>query len=335
MQDDLPRVGFVGLGSMGTPMCRRLVAHGYPVAAYDIDASRIAALVQDGAHAAASLSALGSRCPIVLLSLPNSEIIHEVVLGTDGLSASMLTGSVLIDLSSARPAATRTIADALRARGIAMLDAPVSGGVPRAREGTLAIMVGGERTIFERCLPILKALSSVQFYLGPAGMGHLAKALNNLLSATTLASAAEVVLMAARAGLDPAEFIAVVNASTGRSNSTEVKFPRYILPRTFDDGFALALMDKDVQIALAAAGELDIPLPISAVIGQLWRDAAQAGLGSAGHTRIYEYLEARLASPMLPVKSGADGGAKGRGGGRKRKARSPAASEATRAPHVP
>ncbi len=297
-QDGAPRLGFVGLGNMGAPMCERLLAHGYHVDAFDIDPTRGAALADAGAHAAASLSELGGLCDVVLLSLPNSEIIEEVVLGPGGLERSMHQGNVLIDLSSARPASTRLIARALAGRGIAMLDAPVSGGVPRARDGTLTVMVGGDQPTFERCRPILEALSSAQFYVGPAGAGDLTKALNNLLSATTLASATEVVLLAQRAGLDPVQFIAIVNASTGRSNSTEVKFPRYILTRTFADGFALGLMDKDVQIALGAAADAGMHLPISDAVGQLWRDAAQAGLGAAGHTRLYEFLEARLASEL-------------------------------------
>jgi 3-hydroxyisobutyrate dehydrogenase len=297
------KLGFVGLGNMGTPMCSRLLARGYPVDAFDIDSSRVAALAEAGAHPAASLATLGASSDIVLLSLPNSDIIEEIVLSPGGLGDAMRPGSALIDLSSARPASTRHIAAALAARNITMLDAPVSGGVPRARDGTLTVMAGGDQATFERCRPILEALSSALFYVGPSGAGDLTKALNNLLSATTLASAAEVVLMAERAGLDPAQFVAVINASTGRSNSTEVKFPRYILPRTFADGFALGLMDKDVQIALGAATELGIHLPIGTVVAWLWHAAAQADLEAAGHTRIYEYLEAQLTEDPPATES--------------------------------
>jgi 3-hydroxyisobutyrate dehydrogenase len=172
-----------------------------------------------------------------------------------------------------------------------MLDAPVSGGVLRAREGTLAMMVGGERQIFEQQLELLQSFGKQIFYIGGHGTGHLTKALNNLLSATTLTSAAEVVLLGIRAGLDPAVLIEVVNASTGRSNSTEVKFPRFILTRTFDDGFALALMSKDLNTALGVAEELDFPLAIGSVVNQLWQAALNQGLGKEGHTTIYKFLE--------------------------------------------
>ena len=290
----LPLLGFIGLGNMGGPMCLRLLEHGYQVEVFDIDAARVAQFVEGGAKAAPSLTQLGAECEVVLLSLPTSAIIEEVVFGPGGLAPAMLTGSVLIDLSSAQPSSTRRIASALATRGIAMLDAPVSGGVPRARDGTLAVMVGGDRAVFERCRSILEAISTAQFHVGSVGAGDLVKSLNNLLSSITLASAAEVVLLAERAGLDPAQFIEVVNTSSGRSNSTEVKFPRYILPRTFADGFALALMNKDVQIALQAAAELDYPLPIGSVVAQLWRTAADAGFAQEGHTAIYRYLEDRL-----------------------------------------
>ncbi len=298
-----PRLGFVGLGNMGAPICLRLLQRGYQVTVFDIARERMTPLVEAGAQAADALAALGATCDVILLSLPASDIIEEVTLGPEGLAQAMRPGSALIDLSSAQPSSTRRIASALASRGVSMLDAPVSGGVPRARDGSLTVMAGGDRAAFERHRPILEAFSSAQFHVGPAGAGDLVKALNNLLSATTLASAAEVVLLAERAGLDPERFIEVVNTSSGRSNSTEVKFPRYILPRSFADGFALALMDKDVRIAMQAAAELDTPLPIGSLVAQIWRAAADAGFAHQGHTALYAYLEERLrdTAPRSPA----------------------------------
>lgn len=293
-QHDAPRLGFVGLGNMGAPMCLRLLQREYQVDVFDIVRERMASIVEAGARAADSLAAIGAACDVILLSLPSSDIIEDVVLGPEGLATAMRPGSAIIDLSSAQPSSTRRIASALADRGVSMLDAPVSGGVPRARDGSLTVMVGGDRADFERCRPILEAFSNAQFHVGPVGAGDLVKALNNLLSATTLASAAEVVMLAERAGLDPQLFVEVVNTSSGRSNSTEVKFPRYILPRTFADGFALALMNKDAQIAIQAAAELDVPLRIGSLVAQIWREAAEAGFSQQGHTAIYTYLEERL-----------------------------------------
>jgi 3-hydroxyisobutyrate dehydrogenase-like beta-hydroxyacid dehydrogenase len=172
-----------------------------------------------------------------------------------------------------------------------MLDAPVSGGVSSARSGELTVMVGGEREMYERYRPLLRMIGEKVFHVGGTGTGHLAKALNNLLSATTLASAAEAVLLGERAGLAPEALIEVVNASTGRSNSTEVKFPRYILNEAFDSGFSTALYEKDVNIALEAAAEEGFPMPLGDKVGELWHSAVEAGYGPEDHTRIYSFVE--------------------------------------------
>jgi 3-hydroxyisobutyrate dehydrogenase-like beta-hydroxyacid dehydrogenase len=172
-----------------------------------------------------------------------------------------------------------------------MLDAPVSGGVLRAREGTLSIMVGGKRAVYEKYRGLLESFGDKIFYVGDHGAGHLVKALNNLLSATTLASAAEAALLARRAGVAPDAFVEVINASNGRSYSTEVKFSRYILNRTFDDGFALGLMSKDLKIALETAAEMEFPMPIGSALAQIWELAMARGYGQENHTAIYAFLE--------------------------------------------
>jgi 3-hydroxyisobutyrate dehydrogenase-like beta-hydroxyacid dehydrogenase len=173
-----------------------------------------------------------------------------------------------------------------------MLDAPVSGGVPRAEEGNLAVMVGGEEGIFEEHRAVLEAFSARIFYVGGSGTGHMAKAANNLLSATTLASAAEAVLLGERAGLDPVTLVEIINASSGRSASTEVKFPRYVLNRAFNDGFTISLMNKDVRVALDTASELGFPTIMGTAVGQVWQAAVAQGFGGEGHTAIYAFLEA-------------------------------------------
>ncbi len=172
-----------------------------------------------------------------------------------------------------------------------MLDAPVSVGVLRAEVGELAVMVGGEPGVFEGCRAVLEAFSARIFYVGESGSGHMAKALNNLMTATTLASAAEAVLLGERAGLDPEKLVEIINASSGRSASTEVKFPRYVLNGAFDDGFATSLMNKDVGIALDAASELRFPTIMGSVVGQVWRAAVARGFGGKGHTAIYSFLD--------------------------------------------
>ncbi len=286
-----PKLGLIGLGNIGEPMCRQLIKGGYEVSVYDVGSEAVAQLGDTAAEPAASPKALASVADVVLLSLPNSAVVEEVVLGEDGLLESLSAGKVVIDTSSSKPSSTRTISERLAEAGIDMLDAPVSGGVMKAREGTLAVMVGGRREVFERCSPILRAFGGQIFFVGDPGAGHLAKALNNLLSATTLASAAEAVILAERAGLSPDLFVKVINASNGRSYSTEVKFPKYILDRSFDDGFATALMSKDLKIALEAAAEIDFPMLIGSTVAQVWQAAVAQGNGAKSHTQIYAFLE--------------------------------------------
>ncbi len=286
-----PTLGFVGLGNIGAPICQCLLNSGYDVTVYDVDPDAMARFDGGPARLACSLAGLASSVDAVILSLPNSAVVEGVVFGDGGLSEGLSEGKVLIDTSSSKPSSTRRLSARLGDMGVQLLDAPVSGGVARAKEGKLAVMVGGEKEAFERYRGLLSAFGSQVFYVGESGAGHLTKAINNLISATTLASAAEAVLLGVRAGLDPAKIIEVVNASSGRSNSTETKFPRHILNGAFDDGFAVGLMNKDVKIALETAAELDQPMLIGASVGQVWQAAMAQGYAPEGHTAIYAFLE--------------------------------------------
>ena len=285
-----PRIGFVGLGNIGFPMCRRLLESGYEVLAYDANPEAVSRLEDTPAEPADSLKALAAA-DVVLLSLPGSDVVEEVVLGEGGLAEGLSSGKVLIDTSSSRPSSTRDLAKKLAESGVEMLDAPVSGGVLRAEEGKLAVMVGGREEVFERWREVLESFGEKIFHVGDHGAGHLVKSLNNLLSATTLASAAEAVILAEKAGVAPEALLEVINAGNGRSYSTEVKFPKFILDRSFDDGFALGLMVKDLKIALETAAEMGHPMFSGSSISQLWQAAAARGYGLEGHTSIYAFLE--------------------------------------------
>ncbi|MBA4116242.1 MAG: NAD(P)-dependent oxidoreductase [Rubrobacter sp.] len=286
-----PKLGFVGLGNIGEPICRRLLDNGYEVSIHDVDPKAVSKLGDTQAQPAESLEALAASADVVLLSLPNSDVVEQVVLEGGGLVDGLSSGKVLIDTSSSRPASTRMVAERLAGSGVDMLDAPVSGGVLRARTGELSVMVGGEREVFERCQEVLRAFGSQVFHVGDHGAGHLVKSLNNLLSATTLASAAEAIILARKAGIAPETFLEVINAGNARSYSTEVKFPQFILDRSFDDGFALDLMAKDLKIALETAAEIGHPMFSGSTIAQLWQAAAAQGYGSTGHTSIHAFLE--------------------------------------------
>lgn len=284
------RVGIVGIGHMGLPMARRLLAAGFPVVVYDVAPEGVRLAVADGATAAESLAALGACCETVLTMLPDSTII-EAVVRTQGLGDAMIPGSTLIDMSTAVPARTVALARWLAERDIGMLDAPVSGGVAGAERGSLTIMVGGPRPLFERYRPLFAAIGTTIHYVGGAGAGHTIKAINNMVSATTMAVTSEALALAVKAGLDVETALAVINSGTGRSWSSEYKFPTFVLNHAFNSGFSIGLMRKDVDIALELGQEHAVPLFVAAAAQQLYRFAIGHGLGEQCHTTIATILE--------------------------------------------
>ncbi|HUJ52045.1 MAG TPA: NAD(P)-dependent oxidoreductase [Steroidobacteraceae bacterium] len=289
------RIGFVGLGNMGAPMARHLAAAGYQVVAADASPAAIERFGSSvHCERARSLRELGRSCRLVITMLPDGAAVRQVLLGADAgadaVAASLAPGSVVLDMSSSEPVGTRALALQLADAAIALVDAPVSGGVKRAVEGTLAIMAGGDEAAIARCRPLLAKLGEV-FVSGPSGSGHAVKALNNYLSAVALAATAEAMLAGERFGMAPAVMLEILNHSTGRNSATEQKYPAFVLPRTFNSGFALALMAKDLRIALGLAESLGAPRVLLSECSALW-DLAEQRLGSsADNTEIVKYLE--------------------------------------------
>jgi 3-hydroxyisobutyrate dehydrogenase len=240
----------------------------------------------------ASLPELARSVPLVITMLPDGNVVKEVLLGPSGMAQGLAAGSVVIDMSSSRPAGTRELSATLAAAGITLIDAPVSGGVRKAVEGTLAIMAGGEAAAIERCQPVLSAMGKV-FPTGGSGTGHAMKALNNYLSAVALAATAEAVLAGERFGIDPRVMIEILNSSTGRNTATEQKFPAHVLPRTFNSGFALALMTKDLAIALELAREVGTPAQLLNDCAQLYEQALGQLGSAADNTDVVRYLESQ------------------------------------------
>ena len=290
------RVGFIGLGKMGYPMARRLADAGYRLLAHDRDPEALRrACEASGAEAPGSLTTIGERCGAVITMLPDGNAVRAVTLGRkesgDGLLAGLSPGSVLIDMSSSSPVGTRELGARLAEHGVEMLDAPVSGGVRKAADATLSIMVGGGTQTIARCRPVLEAMGKQIFLTGPLGSGHAMKALNNYVSAAGLVAAVEAVLAARRFGLDAGTVVDVLNASTGMNNSTLNKFHRFILSRTFDSGFSLELMVKDLKTALEVARSTGSPAPLAEACVEAWTEA-QAALGPGlDHTAVVRYWE--------------------------------------------
>lgn len=284
-------IGFVGLGNMGGPMSRRLVEAGYRVRAFDVSPEARARAVAQGAVDAPDLEAVASGADVLLFMLPNSDIVASVV---EALPAAA-TGALVLDMSSSEPLHTRELAARLASRGLRMVDAPVSGGVSGAEAGRLTIMVGGEAAEFEQLRPLLEVLGK-PVHVGGIGSGHAIKALNNLLSATHLWVTSEVMAAGQRFGLDPEVMLAVFNGSSGRSGSTENKWPNFILPGTFDSGFGLRLMVKDMGIAVRLAEACGAPSRLGADAEALWREAADGLPPAADHTEVARWI-AGLTGP--------------------------------------
>jgi 3-hydroxyisobutyrate dehydrogenase len=286
-------IGFVGIGNMGAPMVRCLAKAGHRVAVYDLDASRAAALAHASEHVtqAPSLRAIGQAASIVITMLPDSAIVRRAVVGPgDALVDGLARGATLIDMSSSYAPDTVSLGKDLAERGIALVDAPVSGGVGKAVAGTLAIMTGGAADEIDRVTPALSAMGTVH-RTGKLGSGHALKALNNYVSAAGLIATCEALLIGRRFGLDPATAIDVINASTGRNNTTENKAARYLIPERYDSGFALGLMKKDVGMAAALAGGLGIDARELAFVSR-YLEEAQAHLGvDADHTAVMAYVK--------------------------------------------
>jgi 3-hydroxyisobutyrate dehydrogenase len=281
---DLPAsVGFVGLGRMGTPMVRRLVDAGITVRGYDTvprpELTEVVTLVDEVPAVADA---------IVILMLPDSNAVEAVVRGA-GLLDALASGTVLIDMGSSEPLRTRALAEEAAERGVTLVDAPVSGGVAGATAGTMSIMLGGPDELAGSLGPLLGVLGRPR-HVGPVGAGHALKALNNLMSATHLLASSEALLVGQRFGLDPAVMLEAINGSSGRSVSTEVKWPNFVLPGTFDSGFAISLMLKDIRIALGLAQATGAASALATRTVELWAEAAAALGPGADQTEIVRWL---------------------------------------------
>jgi hypothetical protein len=262
-------LGFIGLGNMGAPMAGRLLDAGYALTVFDTRAEALRPFVAKGAQTASSPAALASAVDTVLVSLPTPDIVKQVVLGPDGLSSGTKL-KTFVDLSTTGPRTAEEIAKELAVKGIAALDSPVSGGVGGAQKGTLAVMISGPKERFEALRPALEIIGKV-FYLGEKpGLGQMMKLVNNLLSATALAITSEAMVLGVKAGLDPKVMLDVINAGSGRNSASQDKFPKSILPRTFDFGFANGLMYKDVKLCLEEASALGVPMWVASAVRQMW-----------------------------------------------------------------
>lgn len=291
------KIGFIGIGAMGTPMAGHLAKAGLPLVVFDRDAARVKAFAQQHkVEAAVDLVELGRQCDTVITMLPDGGAVREVLCGAGDkfencVGTGLKRGALVIDMSSSSPVGTRELGALLEKRGIKLIDAPVSGGVKRAVTAELAIMVGGDTGVLEACRPLLEKLGNQIFHAGPLGGGHAIKALNNYVSAAGLVAACEAVIAGERFGLDPNVVVDVLNASSGMNNTTKVKVKAFMLSGKFNAGFSTGLMAKDLRTALEVAEAVKGPAAMARHTVETW-NAMETALGPASdHTAMFKFLD--------------------------------------------
>jgi 3-hydroxyisobutyrate dehydrogenase len=288
-----PRIGFIGMGIMGTPMAMHLSRADYDLTLYDKQRSSVekAAGEIPRANPADSPKEVAQVSDIVVTMVPNGRVVREVALGEDGLIHGFQKGALLLDTSSSEPWLTMQTARALAKRGVDMVDAPVSGALTGAVDDKLVFMVGGEETDIARVRPLLEIMGEKIFHLGPIGSGHMMKCINNLITAMTFMATAEAMAVGKHFSLDPEAMIDVLNVSTGMSWISRTQFSQRIFNRKFDDPFKLELMVKDIGIALELAESQGIPAPLSSVGHHLWQAAARHAESGASISTMVQWVE--------------------------------------------
>ncbi len=299
-----PSIGVVGLGKMGQPMASRLGAAGYPLILMDTDRGQAQSLAKTlGAQIGRNGKALAEQVNIIITILPNSDVVRVVLEGSEGLLAGLQPDAIIVDMTSGVPSATKSFAQMAARAGGHLVDAPVSGGVPRAKTGELSIMFGGDQVLLDRVQSVLGCMGTAIERIGDVGSAHAMKALNNLVSAGGFLIGIEALMIGKRFGLSPAKMVDVLNASTGMNNSTQKKFKQYVLSGRFDAGFGLDLMVKDLGIALGLAHETQTPAAFSGLCYELWAASAQMLGPGQDHTAVAKLVQT-LANDSL--EQGAD-----------------------------
>jgi 3-hydroxyisobutyrate dehydrogenase-like beta-hydroxyacid dehydrogenase len=298
-------LGFIGLGVMGRPMVSHLAGAGHAVLLYD----RLPGLAEEiagslrTARVAPSPAALASQTDVVITMVPNGTVVRELIVGSDGLLEGLRPGSLLLDTSSSEPWLTEESARLLGEAGVAMVDAPVSGAQWGAEAAELVFMCGGASTDVERVRPLLACMGQAVFHLGPLGAGHAMKCLNNMITAMNLLAVTEGLVIGKRYGLDPSAMVDVLDRSTGMSWVSQTHLRQRVISRSFDDPFKLALMLKDIGIAMQLARSENVPAPLSAVGQELWRAAALDAAPDASVSELARWVE-RMAGTEITSGSG-------------------------------
>ena len=283
-------IGFIGLGIMGKPMARNLLKAGYTLVVYDVAPGPVAELTGAGAAAGESSSDTARRVEMVITMLPDGPDVEKAVLGPGGVLEGARPGAMVVDMSSISPTVSQKVAAACSEKGVEFLDAPVSGGEPKAVDGTLAIMVGGKPEVFEKALPVLQKMGSSVTLTGPAGAGNVTKLANQIMVACNIAAMGEALVLATRAGLDPEVVFNAVKGGLAGSTVLNAKAPM-VIARNFKPGFRIRLHQKDLRNALLAAESMKVSLPITSLVQQMLMALMNEGKGDLDHSAIVTFIE--------------------------------------------
>jgi 3-hydroxyisobutyrate dehydrogenase-like beta-hydroxyacid dehydrogenase len=285
------RIGFVGLGTMGGPMARRLAAQGHQVTGFDVDGARAARAREGGVTLATSPGGAAENADAVLSSLPDPAALRRAYLSADGVLGTVKAGATLLDLSTVDPDTWREVAAAARVKGVDCLDAPVSGGPAEAGNGKLVFLVGGDDAVVDRCRSLLMSLGTEIHHVGPLGSGQIIKLVNNVMSIGNVAVAAEAMVLGVKAGMDPQRLFDILSTSGGRSHHFLKRFPN-VLAGDFTPYFGIALSRKDIALALGMAAKLEVPMFVASTVRQVYEAAHAEGFGQldmAAVTKLYEH----------------------------------------------
>ncbi len=292
------KVGFIGLGLMGKPMARNLMRAGYQLVVNNRTPAKAEELASEGATVAPNGRAVAEQCDIIITMLPDSPDVEQVVAGKDGVLEGIKPGALLIDMSSISPVVTRELAEKVRAKGASMLDAPVSGGDVGAIQGTLSIMVGGDAADFERAKPLFEVMGKTIVHVGGTAAGQVTKAANQVLVGITIAAVSEALLLGAKGGVAPEKILDVLGGGLAGNKVMEVKREK-LLTHDFTPGFRAELHHKDMGIAMAAARDYGLVLPLTAIVDQLFQSMKKKGWGTQDHSGLLRVLE-DLAEFQIP-----------------------------------
>jgi 2-hydroxy-3-oxopropionate reductase len=286
----MSKIGFIGLGIMGKPMSRNLLKTGFQLVIYDIDRAPVEELKQAGAEVGASPMDVAAKAHVIITMLPNSPHVKAAVLGKDGVIEGAHKGSIVVDMSSITPIVSREISEALAQKGIRMLDAPVSGGEPKAIDGSLSIMVGGAQADFDEVLPIFKAMGSSAVLTGGSGAGSVTKLANQIIVQLNIAAVSEALVMATKAGVDPELVYKAIRGGLAGSTVLDAKAP-LMLDRKFDPGGRISTNLKDIANVLETSHEIGVPLPLTAVVMEILQALKADGMGNLDHGAIVRFYE--------------------------------------------